>query len=60
MRRLEAENNLNFPVLKKVLLQAVVRHDKSLVSFSKGRNLQIPGNTAELFLRLLLLIQSAN
>jgi hypothetical protein len=43
------ENNMNFPVLKEVLLQAVVKCDKSFVSFSAGRNLHIPGNTAELF-----------
>jgi len=40
---------MNLPVLKEVLVQVVVKSDKSLVSFSTGRGLHIPGNTAELF-----------
>lgn len=59
-RRLEVENNMNFLVLKEVLVQAVVKSDKSLDSFSTGSSMHIPGNTAELFWRLLLLIQSEN
>jgi len=40
---------MNFPVLMEVLVQAVVKSDKSLVSFSTGSSLHIPGNIVELF-----------